>query len=304
MKTEERCDILVVGHYVHDTLIGPDGECHETLGGPPAYISAIFDGSNATYSVISKVGRDFKYAQEVRHAPITVLESFTTAFVNDYSHGNRLQRVDALCDPIFPDDLRGSARVGLACGVFNEILPETLLRLREKCDILVADIQGFLRVRHKDHSVGYLDIEETSYAGVLEQIDFLKVSTDEARFVDIETLRKHTQILLTKGERGCHLFVKDADYPVPGNSVLAKDETGAGDCFIAGFALGLSRGLDVLDAAKLGNCCGALAVQHVGIPCISKGEIDALMEKETLLYSGLHGLRRSDQQGRTLSKTI
>jgi len=34
MKAEKRTDILVVGHYVHDTLISPVGERHETLGGP------------------------------------------------------------------------------------------------------------------------------------------------------------------------------------------------------------------------------------------------------------------------------
>jgi len=288
MKAEKRTDILVVGHYVHDTLISPAGERHETLGGPPAYISAILDGSGASYSVISKVGGDFKYSRELRHAPIALSESFTTAFVNDYSHGKRKQYVDALCVPIFPDDVTGSATVGLACGVFNEILPETLLRLRKKCDVLVADIQGFVRVRHEDNSVGVLDIEDTPYAGVLENLDFLKISTDEARFVNIDSLRKRTQIVLTKGEQGCHLYDGDRGYSVPGNSVFAKDETGAGDCFIAGFALGLSKGLDAVQAARLGNRCGALAVRDVGIPRVSKEEITLLAEEEYLSDSGLH----------------
>ena len=288
MKAEARTDILVVGHYVHDTLINPAGERHETLGGPPAYISAILEGSDASYSVISKVGGDFKYLQEVRHAPIILTESFTTAFVNDYSQGKRKQSVDALCDPILPDDITGSSTVGLACGVLNEILPETLLRLREKCDVLVADIQGFLRVRHKDNSVGYLDIEDTPYARLLEQVDFLKVGDDEAHSVNIDSLRKRTQIVLTKGEQGCHLYDGDRGYSVPGNSVFAKDETGAGDCFIAGFALGLSKGLDLVHAARLANRCGALAVRHVGIPRVSKGEIEALVEKEYLQDSDMH----------------
>ena len=288
MKAKERTDILVVGHYVHDTLIGRGGERHETLGGPSAYISSILDGFNASYSVISKVGGDFKYLREVRHAPIALSESFTTAFVNDYSHGKRKQCVEAICDPILPDDLRGSATVGMACGVFNEILPETLLRLREKCDVLVADIQGFLRVRHEDNSVGYLDIEDTPYASVLEQVDYLKVSSDEARSVNINSLRKRTHIVLTKGDRGCHLYERDRGYAVPGNSVFAEDETGAGDCFIAGFALGLSKGLDVVHAARLGNRCGALAVRHIGIPRISKGEIKALVEKQHFPDSDLH----------------
>jgi len=288
MKAEERTDILVVGHHVHDTLINPAGERHETLGGPPAYISAILDGSDASYSVISKVGGDFKYSQEVRHAPIALSESFTTAFVNDYSHGKRKQSVEAICDPIFPDDVTGSATVGVACGVFNEILPETLLRLREKCNVLVADIQGFLRIRREDNSVGALDIEGTPYASVLEQVDFLKVSFDEARYVDIDWLRKRAQIVLTKGEQGCQLYERNRAYSVPGNAEIVKDETGAGDCFIAGFVLGLSKGLDVVHAARLGNRCGALAVRHVGIPHVSKGEIKALVEKEYLPDSNPH----------------
>ena len=46
---------------------------------------------------------------------------------------------------------------------------------------------------------------------------------------------------------------------MPGYSVEAVDPTGAGDCFDAGFVVGLSEGLTPVECGRLANVCGAAA---------------------------------------------
>ena len=52
--------------------------------------------------------------------------------------------------------------------------------------------------------------------------------------------------------------------------IRAAVPTGAGDCFLAGFAAGLARGLDPLRAARIGAYCGARAVEQIGVPRLTK----------------------------------
>ena len=282
MTVREQTEFLVVGHFAHDTVVSDAGETHHTLGGPPAYISSILEPLVADYSVIAKVGRDFRYLRNVHKAPIVISDCSTTAFVNDYSHSERRQVLEAVCEPIFPEDVNGAAKIGLACGMFNEILPETLLRLREVCEILVGDVQGFLRVRREDDSVGHMNLADTVYTDFLEHFDYLTMSTYEAEFVQLETLRNRMQVLVTQGEHGCTVYDKNGSFSVPGLDVSVKDTTGAGDCFIAGFAYGLAKGLDHHGAAEFANYCGALAVQHIGIPKLEKEDFKSILEKLSL----------------------
>ena len=56
---------------------------------------------------------------------------------------------------------------------------------------------------------------------------------------------------------------------------LWLNPTGAGDCFLAGFAAGLARGLPLARAAGLGAWCGARAVEQVGVPRLDAGQARA-----------------------------
>ena len=49
-----------------------------------------------------------------------------------------------------------------------------------------------------------------------------------------------------------------------GFRVDAVDTTGAGDCFAGGFLAGLMRGMNLEEAARLGNASGALSVSRLG----------------------------------------
>ena len=266
-------DVLVVGHYSHDILSSERYGNRHSLGGSAAYISAVFAPLDVAYAVVSKTGRDFKYFDQVEQAPLVCDSASTTTFVNSYHDGVRTQLVEAVCDPIRQEDLPGAAKVGLACGIIDELLPETVTRLAELCDLLVGDIQGLIRHRLPDGQLGQRRLGETPHQELVGLFDFLKVSADEVQFVELEELRTRTGVLVTWGDGGCVLYQGDRELRVPGSAVEAVDPTGAGDCFVAGFSYGWCRGLDVEGAIRFANHCGRLAVKDVGVPRLTREEL-------------------------------
>jgi ribokinase len=51
---------------------------------------------------------------------------------------------------------------------------------------------------------------------------------------------------------------------IPSHPVKVVDTTAAGDAFVAGLAVGLAEGLSLVEAARLGNAAGAIAVTRLG----------------------------------------
>jgi sugar/nucleoside kinase (ribokinase family) len=100
--------------------------------------------------------------------------------------------------------------------------------------------------------------------------DFTLLNEDEARMITgcadpenaARVLRAEgaTHVVVKLGERGC--WIDGA--VIGGHNVQALDTTGAGDCFCGGFIAALERGLPPLEAARVANAVGALAVQKIG----------------------------------------
>jgi sugar/nucleoside kinase (ribokinase family) len=75
-------------------------------------------------------------------------------------------------------------------------------------------------------------------------------------------------VVVKQAEKGCTVVTKESHIDVPGFVVDVVDTTCAGDCFVAGYLFGISKGLSKDDAARLGNAAGALcttAISHQGI---------------------------------------
>jgi len=71
-------------------------------------------------------------------------------------------------------------------------------------------------------------------------------------------------VALKRGELGCKVFTKQAEFEVPSYPVTEIDPTGAGDCFDAGFVYGLLRQWDLRECAAFANALGALTVTRQG----------------------------------------
>ncbi len=77
--------------------------------------------------------------------------------------------------------------------------------------------------------------------------------------------RTGTRVVVTLGARGAALLGEDGTVRrIPAPAVAASDTTGAGDAFVGAFAYGLARGLDEVDAVRLGVRCASDSVQRPG----------------------------------------
>jgi 1D-myo-inositol 3-kinase len=268
--------ILVVGNYCHDTLITERGTFEE-LGGSSSYSGAVLAGLGADFSVVSKVGRDFKYAGRVARPARVVSHAPTTHMVDDYRSGVRVNSTLSRCEAIAPSDLEGAAAVGIAAAVAGEVPPETLLALRSRCRLLLCDVQGLVRRIHSDGSITHGKLEETPFFELVGQLDFLTTSRDELEGLDLAALRRRTRVIVTEDRDGCRVLDGSNEIRLPAYPTQLVDPTGAGDSFLAGFAYGLSKGYDVERAARFGNFCGSKAVSQVGLPEFSMEEVRATL---------------------------
>ena len=70
---------------------------------------------------------------------------------------------------------------------------------------------------------------------------------------------------LKLGEQGAYVRTATGDaFHVPPFAVEAVDALGAGDCWVAGFLCGLTRGWDLEKTVRFANAAGACAVQALG----------------------------------------
>jgi fructokinase len=115
---------------------------------------------------------------------------------------------------------------------------------------------------------------------VIHQADYVKCSKEEAEWLFhtsdpeeiYEKLDSAEGVLVTEGAQGCRYCLGDWEGEVPGFAVNAKDTTGAGDGFLAGFVHQLCLlGDDLLDdetiaqnAVRYANAVGALTTTQLG----------------------------------------
>jgi 1D-myo-inositol 3-kinase len=266
-------EVLLVGNYCHDTIIRRDGTIFETLGGAVAHAGAVLAALGVDFDVVAKVGPDFRYADEVVRLPTIVPQARTTALLDDYRGSERVATVQAAAPPIDAADLGGRpCRAALICGIAAEIRPATVARVRELSEIALGDAQAFVR---RVGAGGRISLREPELALLAEmnRLDWLKLSLSEARVLEPSSLRCNA--VVTDGERGCFLLQHGRETPVPAFPAVEVDPTGAGDCFLAGFAWGLLRGWGPPRAALFGNFCGALAVAHHGVRKLTLAELAA-----------------------------
>ncbi|GER28073.1 pfkB-like carbohydrate kinase family protein [Striga asiatica] len=272
---------LVVGNYCHDVLMKDDVVLGESLGGAAAFVSAVLDGVAVPSTVVAKVGPDFAYP--VTHPPSVIPSSGTTLFHAHFS--SQVQRQDRVlrrvraCDPIGPSDLPESRRFdfGLAVGVGGEILPDTLEKMLDICETVLVDVQALIRVFDGgDGTVRLVKLRDSGFYHLLPRIGFLKASSDEAPYIDVDQAKNACCVVLTNGEEGCRVHYRDVEQHIAPFPSVQVDPTGAGDSFLGGLVFGLVQGLNVPDAALLGNFFGSLTVSHVGLPKFDLGLLQAV----------------------------
>jgi sugar/nucleoside kinase (ribokinase family) len=90
----------------------------------------------------------------------------------------------------------------------------------------------------------------------------------ETSFFDeaLQRVRKEVELaVLTRSEAGSVVAFKDEFHVVEAKKVAnLVDATGAGDLYASGFLFGLTRGLPLVECARLGSLAAAEVISHIG----------------------------------------
>lgn len=178
-----------------------------------------------------------------------------------------------------PIDLFNSAEF-LVIGSLGFAYPETSQAIQQSLNLADRhDLKVLMDVNWRPMFWANPDIAKPMIQSVLPQVDFLKLSTEEAEWLfgttdpgAIARLNDLEGVLVTRGAEGCAYCLSKNEGILPGFTVEVEDTTGAGDGFVAGFLAQLCHyGVPALgnpaiahQIVNYANAVGALVTTNAG----------------------------------------
>ncbi|MBA2864495.1 carbohydrate kinase family protein [Methanococcus maripaludis] len=106
---------------------------------------------------------------------------------------------------------------------------------------------------------------------IIENVDFLFMNNHEfQRTLDLlnisekELISRVKVLIVTYGKQGSIIYSEDEAIKVPAILTQAKDPTGAGDSYRAGFLTAYLKGHDLKNCGLAGSCVASFVVEQVG----------------------------------------
>ncbi len=192
------------------------------------------------------------------------------------NHGERELRLlgDAGAISSFPDGCVDSDFV-----VFGPILGEVDLAYVEKVKAvssaqIILDPQGILR-NHNDGVIFHEKKEETEkLIGLSDVVKPNELECEVLTGIDPRIdARKHAEIIkswgpkivvITLAELGSVIYDGADFFPIPAYETVAKDSTGAGDTYMAGFMYGYTKCWDLRRCGCMGAAVASVMIEHTG----------------------------------------
>lgn len=193
---DKKYDVVLIGNYTKDTAVYPSGTRYMDGGGfnYGAHVASMMGLKTATITrlaredshvvdALTEIGVDVipYYSRESTHMhlfyPITNVDQ-------------RVLTVKSVADPFTPAQVRGpKARITLLnASTRGEIDLEVVKEIRLKETLLVADLQGFIRVVTPDGTLEYKEWPEKNE--ILSMVDVLKTDVVEGEFLTGEKDKK------------------------------------------------------------------------------------------------------------------
>jgi sugar/nucleoside kinase (ribokinase family) len=301
--------IVCVGQLVADVVVRPANGYPASGTAQPVEELQLLSGGCAgnTAAVLAKLGAD------VRLAAVVGRDALGDAALAD------LKAAGVALDTVVRDpETPTSAAIVLVAGdgqrsffyrpggnerLSNCHLPDATLR-----GARVVHVGGAMKLRELDLAelmtrakfFGCLTTLDTDWdtdghwmrklENVLPRIDYLLTNEEEAamltgsrdpRAAAGELLARGPRAVVVKrGEHGAIAADKSATAEFPAYAVAVSDTTCAGDCFAAGFLLGLREGRPLHESVRLGNAAGALCTTQISHRAItSLDDLHQLMKR-------------------------
>jgi sugar/nucleoside kinase (ribokinase family) len=275
-------DLVAIGHTARDEF---EGDPEWRIGGTATYAAAAAACLGDRVALLTRIGPHERDRLAARCGELGIelhaLESaVTTTFAFRYVEGHRRLRLKARAKGIgadaIPPALRETRSVVLA-SIAHEIEPSVFAVYRGVPRVLAA--QGYLRSWDADGTVRRREWDEAHE--VLEQVSVAVVSEEdiEGNIGLARGWARTAPVIVTVAERGAIVLRGGREVEVggfPADELV--DQTGAGDAFCAGLALGLADGDDLEAATRFANAVASFAVEGVGtVALASREKVEARM---------------------------
>lgn len=295
MQAAEKRGVICSGNIVYDTLVKPVDELiwsrttfvdsievhaggngastSRTLGrlGVPVRLLGAVGSDNASQfllEILQGDGVDISGVARVPGPPAATVGIVSSSGERKFFHSLGASKA-AFAEPVefTPELCAGMAHYHLASLFVLPRLraraPEVLIRARNAGLTTSFDTNW-------DPENGWME----TLRPCLPHLDLLFMNEVEAEMITGSTDPKEgAKIVLSEGlqtavmklgRRGCAIYTQGQEILSPGFDVEAKDTTGAGDCFVAGFLAAYLHGASLAEAAEFANAVAALSVQQVG----------------------------------------
>lgn len=240
--------LALVGNLSRDLVDGGPPR----IGGAPYYGARAWHALGSRGTIFTRAGPEESVAYTRRLTalglPVVLLEGeWTTSFSFYYEGDVRVMTVEQPGDSWTPQDAEvvpAGAWVHAAPLLRSDFPADTLAALAEGRH-LSLDGQGLVRVPER----GPLRLDADFDPAMLEHVQILKLSEEEAEVVGAVDKLGVPEVLVTYGERGSRVYVDGRSEDV-GAWPVATDPTGSGDAFSAAYLAGRSQGLTPVSAAR------------------------------------------------------
>ena len=155
-------------------------------------------------------------------------------------------------------------------------------------DILNKDFQQYEYVVLSDYAKGVLSqsydiIEHINKFGCKVIVDpkdhytlyegAWLVKPNEKEFTELDFDLWQDNIIVTHAGNNVHAIIDKESYDIPVETLQVSDVTGAGDCFLAAFVYGLTRGYDYKKCLELAVRGSTESVKHVGTYILTEKDL-------------------------------
>jgi len=170
---------------------------------------------------------------------------------------------DTPCDGIIISDY--------AKGIITQQLYNEILHLAEALKIPVfVDVKPRRQISYAGATVVKTNNKEACELAGVEEHNGDRLEEIGKRLV--ETLQSH--VVITRGDKGVSVFSREGSTShIPTKAKQVFDVTGAGDTFLAAFALAFASGESLEDAAALANHAAGIKVGKVGTASVTAEEL-------------------------------
>jgi len=279
-------EVAVVGHILNERVIFPDRVLYPVLGSPAAYCSICLAGLGRNVGIVTRIGADFpKHLLEVfaqvgvRQDGVITTNSSTMNELIYHKDGHKTLKFLSRAAKIGYSDIPLKyleSKIIYLCPMDHEIEEATIERLSEKRRFMMVDLGGFGGATSEKHPPIKDGME---LRRLCPFFDVVKASIEDLEYIlgiGPSNYEDATEMLLgwgadivvvTLGPEGAFVSTGGKSMRFPAYLEDQKevlDQTGAGDCFAAGFLSEFLASQNPFEATLHGNVVTSFVIERTG----------------------------------------